>query len=126
MWLKKAFPWLGIILYLFDVLSDIVVGADFIERCHYNYAVSVFAFVWLPGLLIGGFFSGYFQHPHDEYVMNPLPYHFFSPIKSSPHLCTCCFGGTWDFNQGLPTPLVFLVASSLLPCDNGVSEKFRS
>ena len=55
--MKKAFHWFGIILYLFDVLSDIVVGADFIERCHYNYAVSVFAFVWLPGLLFGGFFS---------------------------------------------------------------------
>ena len=54
--MKKAFHWFGIILYLFDVLSDIVVGADFIERCHYNYAVSVFAFVWLPGLLFGGYF----------------------------------------------------------------------
>ena len=55
--MKKAFHWFGIILYLFDVLSDIVVGADFIERCHYNYAVSVFAFVWLPGLLLGGLIS---------------------------------------------------------------------
>ena len=53
MWLKKAFPWLGVILYLSDVVSDIVVGADFVERCHYNYAVSVFAFFWLPGLLSG-------------------------------------------------------------------------
>ena len=55
--MKKTLHWFGIILYLFDVLSDIVVGADFIERCHYNYAVSVFAFVWLPGLLFGGTFS---------------------------------------------------------------------
>ena len=40
-------------------MSDIVVGADFIERCHYNYAVSVLAFFWLPGLLLGGvFFEG--------------------------------------------------------------------
>ena len=55
--MKKAFHWFGIILYLADVVSDIVVGVDFIERCHYNYAVSVFAFVWLPGLLFGGIFS---------------------------------------------------------------------
>ena len=55
--MKKAFHWFGIILYLADVVSDIVVGVDFIERCHYNYAVSVLAFIWLPGLLFGGFIS---------------------------------------------------------------------
>ena len=55
--MKKAFPWLGIILYLADVVSDILVGADFIERCHYNYGISVLAFIWLPGLSMGGFFS---------------------------------------------------------------------
>ena len=38
-------------------MSDIVVGADFIERCHYNYAVSVLAFFWLSGLLFGGLIS---------------------------------------------------------------------
>jgi hypothetical protein len=54
---KIAFPWFGIILYLSDVGTDIVVGTDFIERCHYNYAVSVLTFFWLPGLLMGGIFS---------------------------------------------------------------------
>ena len=38
-------------------MSDIVVGADFIERCHYNYGISVLTFFWLPGLLMGGVFS---------------------------------------------------------------------
>ena len=38
-------------------MTDIVVGADFIERCHYNYGISVLAFFWLPGLLMGGVFS---------------------------------------------------------------------
>ena len=55
--LKKAFPWLGIILYLSDVVLDIKVGVGYIQNCHYNYGISVLAFFCLPGLLCGGFFS---------------------------------------------------------------------
>ena len=54
MCLKKAFPWLGVILYLSDVVSDFVVGVGYIQDCHYNYGISVLVFFWLPGLLLGG------------------------------------------------------------------------
>ena len=55
--MKKAFPWFGIILYLADVVLDFVVGVGYIQDCHYNYGISVLAFFWLPGLLLGGLLS---------------------------------------------------------------------
>ena len=54
LWLKKALGWSRVALFTLDTGSDIYVGVDLIQRCHYRYACGVFSFFWLPGLLSGG------------------------------------------------------------------------
>ena len=51
-WLKLALAILGICLYSADIVSDILVGVDLIERCHNRYAASVFSFTIMPGFLL--------------------------------------------------------------------------
>ena len=51
-WLKLALAILGICLYSADIVSDILVGADLIERCHNRYAASVFSFTIMPGFVV--------------------------------------------------------------------------
>ena len=52
-WLKLALAILGICLYSADIVSDILVGVDLIERCHNRYAASVFSFTIMPGFVFG-------------------------------------------------------------------------
>ena len=51
-WLKLALAILGICLYSADIVSDILVGVDLIERCHNRYAASVFSFTIMPGFVL--------------------------------------------------------------------------
>ena len=53
-WWKKAIGWSRVALFATDTFSDGYVGYDLINRCHYKYAIGVFTFFWLPGLLSGG------------------------------------------------------------------------
>ena len=52
--MKKALGWSKVALFTLDTGSDVYVGVDLINRCHYKYAMGVFSFFWLPGLLSGG------------------------------------------------------------------------
>ena len=54
LWLKKLLGWSRVALFTLDTGSDVYVGVDLIQRCHYRYASGVFSFFWLPGLLSGG------------------------------------------------------------------------
>ena len=54
-WLKRALAILALVLYTFDTGSDTYVGVDLVNRCHDRYAASVFAFVCIPGILLGGY-----------------------------------------------------------------------
>ena len=53
-WLKRTLAILALVLYTFDTGSDTYVGVDLVNRCHDRYAASVFAFVCIPGILLGG------------------------------------------------------------------------
>ena len=55
LWLRKALGWSRVALFILDTGSDVYVGVDLIQRCHYRYAGGVFSFFWLPGLLSGGY-----------------------------------------------------------------------
>ena len=55
LWLKKLLGWSRVALFTLDTGSDVYVGVDLIQRCHYRYAGGVFSFFWLPGLLSGGY-----------------------------------------------------------------------
>ena len=54
LWLKKALGWSRVALFTLDTGSDVYVGVDLIQRCHYRYAAGVSSFFWMPGLLSGG------------------------------------------------------------------------
>ena len=54
LWLKKLLGWSRVALFAVDTGSDVYVGVDLIQRCHYRYASGVFSFFWMPGLLSGG------------------------------------------------------------------------
>ena len=60
LWLKKLLGWFRVALFTLDTGSDVYVGVDLIQRCHYRYASGVFSFFWLPGLLSGGAVSAKF------------------------------------------------------------------
>ena len=47
-------------MFTLDTGSDVYVGVDLIQRCHYRYAGGVFSFFWLPGLLSGGYLAVWF------------------------------------------------------------------
>ena len=51
-WLKLAMVIFGICLYSADIGSDILVGADLIQRCHNQFAASVFSFTIMPGFVV--------------------------------------------------------------------------
>ena len=53
-WLKRTLAIVALVLYTFDTGSDTYVGVDLVNRCHDRYAASVFAFVCIPGFLLGG------------------------------------------------------------------------
>ena len=50
-WLRLALAIFGICLYSADIGSDIFVGVDLIERCHNQFAASVFSFTIMPGFV---------------------------------------------------------------------------
>ena len=52
-WLRKGFAILRVVLYSGDVVSDFWVGIDLAIRCHFKFAVSVFTYILLPGLIRG-------------------------------------------------------------------------
>ena len=54
LWLKKLLGWSRVALFTVDTGSDVYVGVDLIQRCHYRYAGGALSFFWMPGLLSGG------------------------------------------------------------------------
>ena len=50
-WLRLSLAIFGICLYSADIGSDIFVGVDLIERCHNQFAASVFSFTIMPGFV---------------------------------------------------------------------------
>ena len=55
-WLRLALAIFGICLYSADIGSDIFVGVDLIQRCHNQFATSVFSFTIMPGFLLAFIF----------------------------------------------------------------------
>ena len=52
-WFKKCLAWLSVILYCFDVGSDIYVGIKLSSLCHNFYGVTVLSIVLIPGFMFG-------------------------------------------------------------------------
>jgi len=51
--IKLALAIFGIFLYTGDTGSDLFVGKDLVDRCHFRYAASVFSFMTMPGFILG-------------------------------------------------------------------------
>ena len=69
-WLKRTLAILALVLYTFDTGSDTYVGVDLVNRCHDRYAASVFAFVCIPGFLLGGWLLDNFINERLEYQVS--------------------------------------------------------
>ena len=69
-WLKRTLAILALVLYTFDTGSDTYVGVDLVNRCHDRYAASVFAFVCIPGILLGGYILDYIINERLEYQVS--------------------------------------------------------
>ena len=69
-WLKRTLAILALVLYFFDTGSDTYVGVDLVNRCHDRYAASVFAFVCIPGFLLGGYILDSIIKGHLEYQVS--------------------------------------------------------
>ena len=59
---QKALAVFALVLYCFDIGSDVYVGIDLIIKCHVFYGCSVLGLVLLPGFIYGWY--RYFTNWH--------------------------------------------------------------
>ena len=113
LWLKKLLGWLRVALFTLDTGSDVYVGVDLIQRCHYRYAAGVFSFFWMPGLLSGGM------------CVNFLMEKFGFDIGCCGRIILFLVGSIFGPFVFLPGGLYLLVKAALQPDDNDSCAKAK-